>query len=59
MVSTNVENILRLTSAERLDEGGHAFDDFVVWEGNPLRGEGSVVLALQAGEIGMCWPDEK
>ncbi|KAE8140535.1 hypothetical protein BDV38DRAFT_290241 [Aspergillus pseudotamarii] len=32
--------------------------DFVVWEGDPLRGEGSVVVSVQdGGEIADCWPD--
>ncbi|TDZ29972.1 hypothetical protein C8035_v003550 [Colletotrichum spinosum] len=65
LVSANFDEILRLKA-----HGEHATDideqqvrkryegDFVVWDGNPLKGEGSVVLTVQDdGKIGDCWPD--
>lgn len=52
LVSGNLEKILGL-------EKPADADDFVIWEGNPLRGEGSVVLSVEAGgQISTCWPDE-
>ncbi|KAF2173470.1 hypothetical protein M409DRAFT_48443 [Zasmidium cellare ATCC 36951] len=58
LVSTNIEEILRLKST-KLKPSSHALGDFVVWEGNPLRGEGSVVLSVhEDGGVGACWPDE-
>lgn len=61
LVSTNLEDIL----GTRSNEKGHYeplaqpyTGDFVVWEGNPLRGEGSVVVAAhEGGKIADCWPD--
>lgn len=58
LVSTNLEDIL----GTRSNEEGHYelpyTGDFVVWDGNPLRGEGSVVVAVQeGGKISDCWPD--
>ncbi|OHF03931.1 amidohydrolase [Colletotrichum orchidophilum] len=65
LVSTNFDEILGLNSATRVSgESGDVLaektysGDFVVWDGNPLNGEGSVVLAVQSdGKIGDCWPD--
>ncbi|GKT46210.1 uncharacterized protein ColSpa_06391 [Colletotrichum spaethianum] len=61
LVSTNFEQILGLerstqeTNASAIKKYA---GDFVVWDGNPLRGEGSVVLSVQDdGKIGDCWPD--
>ena len=49
LVAGNVEKILGLEKSE----------DFVVWEGNPFKGEGSVVVSVEeGGVIGNCWPDE-
>ncbi|PYI36280.1 amidohydrolase [Aspergillus indologenus CBS 114.80] len=56
LVSTNLEEILGLRRAGSAEEA--YVGDFVVWEGNPLRGEGSVVVSvLEGGEIADCWPD--
>ncbi|RAH69774.1 amidohydrolase [Aspergillus aculeatinus CBS 121060] len=61
LVSTNLEEILglRLGQSARGEGEGKAYvGDFVVWEGNPLRGEGSVVVSvLEGGEVADCWPD--
>ncbi|PLB50380.1 hypothetical protein P170DRAFT_454922 [Aspergillus steynii IBT 23096] len=56
LVSTNIEDILGVR--ERNTGGSQAYGDLVVWEGDPLRGEGSVVLSIQEdGRIADCWPD--
>ncbi|KAJ0341717.1 hypothetical protein COL154_007776 [Colletotrichum chrysophilum] len=60
LVSTNFNKILGLEEYRKGDSpaGNKYSGDFVVWEGNPLRGEGSVVLSVQDdGKIGDCWPD--
>ncbi|KAI8279499.1 hypothetical protein K4K59_008942 [Colletotrichum sp. SAR11_240] len=60
LVSTNLNKILGLEKYRKKDgpAGNKYSGDFVVWEGNPLRGEGSVVLSVQDdGKIGDCWPD--
>ncbi|KXH68906.1 amidohydrolase [Colletotrichum salicis] len=65
LVSSNFDEILGLNSNLQVsDKSGDAIaenaflGDFVVWDGNPLKGEGSVVLAVQSdGKIGDCWPD--
>ncbi|KAI8151028.1 hypothetical protein K4K49_007133 [Colletotrichum sp. SAR 10_70] len=60
LVSTNFNKILGLEGYREEDSpaGNKYTGDFVVWEGNPLRGEGSVVLSVQDdGKIGDCWPD--
>ncbi|KAJ3948759.1 hypothetical protein N0V92_013015 [Colletotrichum tropicale] len=60
LVSTNFKKILGLREfpKERYPVETKFSGDFVVWEGNPLRGEGSVVLSVQDdGKIGDCWPD--
>ncbi|KAI8252654.1 hypothetical protein K4K58_007742 [Colletotrichum sp. SAR11_239] len=60
LVSTNFNKILGLEGYREEDSpaGNKYSEDFVVWEGNPLRGEGSVVLSVQDdGKIGDCWPD--
>ncbi|KAI8201208.1 hypothetical protein K4K53_007253 [Colletotrichum sp. SAR 10_77] len=60
LVSTNFNKILGLEGYREEDSpaGNKYSGDFVVWEGNPLRGEGSVVLSVQDdGKIGDCWPD--
>ncbi|KAH8588359.1 amidohydrolase-domain-containing protein [Bisporella sp. PMI_857] len=71
LVSDNILEILRLDGRsgvghreDKRDEvgadGGKGMygGDFVVWSGNPLRGEGSVVLSVQDdGKIADCWPD--
>ncbi|KAM3066376.1 hypothetical protein ACMFMG_003117 [Clarireedia jacksonii] len=46
LVSTNIEKILDLDVSE----------DFVVWEGDPLQLGASVVLSIEGGKIGTCWP---
>ncbi|KAH7136829.1 hypothetical protein B0J13DRAFT_449046 [Dactylonectria estremocensis] len=57
LVSTNIESILGTLPDEDQGQGGYD-GDFVVWEGDPLRGEGSVVVAVQSdGKISDCWPD--
>ncbi|KAE8361967.1 hypothetical protein BDV27DRAFT_160194 [Aspergillus caelatus] len=61
LVSTNIEAILG-TGSKKTGIGGEKAlgytGDFVVWEGDPLRGEGSVVVSIQDGEeIADCWPD--
>ncbi|RAK95545.1 uncharacterized protein BO80DRAFT_393724, partial [Aspergillus ibericus CBS 121593] len=55
LVSSNIEQILGL------DRAGNENDvyngDLVLWEGNPLRGEGSVVVAVREdGAVADCWP---
>ncbi|KAF7556433.1 hypothetical protein G7Z17_g1401 [Cylindrodendrum hubeiense] len=61
LVSTNIDAILGTSTtldAHQGVSGQHYKGDFVVWEGDPLRGEGSVVLAIQDdGKIADCWPD--
>ncbi|KAL2878408.1 hypothetical protein SGCOL_006382 [Colletotrichum sp. CLE4] len=65
LVSTNFDEILGLKSNFQASDksgdtiaGNTSLGDFVVWDGNPLNGEGSVVLAVQSdGKIGDCWPD--
>lgn len=52
LVSTNIEKILGLHSEYQIGDS-----EFVVWEGDPLRGEGSVVAAVQDGLVADCWPD--
>ncbi|KAL3478475.1 hypothetical protein BJX99DRAFT_269153 [Aspergillus californicus] len=55
LVSSNIELALGIS---KLSEGPYA-SDFVLWEGDPLRGEGSVVVAIQDdGAVGDCWPDD-
>ncbi|KAH7126027.1 hypothetical protein EDB81DRAFT_860673 [Dactylonectria macrodidyma] len=57
LVSTNIETILGIFSDREKGRGGY-HGDFVVWEGDPLRGEGSVVVTVQSdGKISDCWPD--
>ena len=61
LVSTNLEEIL-LLRGKSLDldslPTGQYVGDIVIWEGNPLRGEGTPVLTVQDdGHIGDCWPD--
>lgn len=51
LVSTNIEIILETRSKEKTETESGATGqvysgDFVIWEGDPLRGEGSVVVAL-------------
>jgi imidazolonepropionase-like amidohydrolase len=54
-VSSNLESILGL---QRVGSEGKR-GDFVVWEGNPLRGEGSVVASVSdRGVVVDCWPDD-
>jgi len=50
-VSRNIEEILGLEVEEKTR-------DWVLWEGNPLGGAGSVVLTMD-GEEGVvsCWPE--
>lgn len=62
LVSTNIEKILGLdkkNSDKNSMSDGRLYDgDFVVWDGNPLKGEGSVIAAIQDdGKVGYCWPD--
>ncbi|PYI08675.1 hypothetical protein BO78DRAFT_395534 [Aspergillus sclerotiicarbonarius CBS 121057] len=56
LVSSNIEQILGLGHA--VNDTDAYKGDFVLWEGNPLRGEGSVVVAVREdGGIADCWPD--
>lgn len=66
LVSVNIEKILRIgRKGKDVDRNGSGDGkgviyggDFVIWEGNPLKGEGSVVVAVQDdGKVGDCWPD--
>ncbi|OGM48614.1 hypothetical protein ABOM_001970 [Aspergillus bombycis] len=61
LVSTNIEAILGTRSGKAANSGENSqryTGDFVVWEGNPLRGEGSVVVSVQDGvSVVDCWPD--
>lgn len=58
LVSTNIEDILGLRPAQNRPGIQGYSGDLVVWDGNPLRGEGSVVVSIQGdGEIADCWPD--
>ena len=52
LVSRNIEDILGL----KVDEEKR---DFVIFEGNPLSGGASVVLAVDGddGEVATCWPE--
>jgi hypothetical protein len=64
LVSTNIEKILRIGKkgkAEAVSGVRQVYEgDFVVWSGNPLKGEGSVVVAVQDdGMVGDCWPDSE
>jgi hypothetical protein len=54
-VSSNLERILGVQHVGgESNRGG-----FVVWEGNPLRGEGSVVASVSDGGVVVdCWPDD-
>lgn len=50
LVSSNIDTIFGA------DEKGDG--DFVLWEGNPLRGEGVVVVSVKGdGEVSDCWPE--
>ncbi|GKZ36169.1 hypothetical protein AbraIFM66950_007076 [Aspergillus brasiliensis] len=56
LVSSNIEQILGMDRA--VTDGDIYKSDLVVWDGNPLRGEGSVVVAVhQDGGVVDCWPD--
>ncbi|OHW90077.1 carbohydrate esterase family 9 protein [Colletotrichum incanum] len=61
LVSTNFDAILGLERSSHEAKASVVSKysgDFVVWDGNPLRGEGSVILSVQDdGKIGDCWPD--
>ncbi|KAL2853616.1 hypothetical protein BJX68DRAFT_274777 [Aspergillus pseudodeflectus] len=54
LVSSNLESILGL---QRVGSEGKR-GAFVVWEGNPLRGEGSVVASVSDRGVVDCWPDD-
>ncbi|KAL4905465.1 hypothetical protein BDW74DRAFT_177835 [Aspergillus multicolor] len=57
LVSTNIETILGLGSEAEEDSGGYN-GDFVLWEGNPLRGDGAVVASVKEdGRVNDCWPE--
>ncbi|KAL4788813.1 hypothetical protein BDV19DRAFT_397964 [Aspergillus venezuelensis] len=60
LVSINIERILGLTNVAGVDGDKDGYSgDLVVWEGNPLRGGGSVAVSLtRDGKIGDCWPDD-
>lgn len=50
LVAGNVERILGLEPS----------GDFVVWEGDPLKGEGSVVGSFEEdGVVGSWWPEDR
>jgi hypothetical protein len=54
-VSSNLERILGVQHVR----GKSNRSDFVVWEGNPLKGEGSVVASVRDGDVVVdCWPDD-
>jgi imidazolonepropionase-like amidohydrolase len=61
LVSTNIEIILGIWPKAKVANSakGQVYSgDFVIWEGDPLRGEGSVVVSVQDdGKIADCWPD--
>ncbi|KAL0932710.1 carbohydrate esterase family 9 protein (amidohydrolase) [Colletotrichum truncatum] len=67
LVSTNFDKILGLANDKEPGYGARErpieknyTGDFVVWNGNPLRGEGSVVVTVQDdGKVGDCWPDHE
>ncbi|KAL3452023.1 hypothetical protein BJX65DRAFT_320790 [Aspergillus insuetus] len=55
LVSSNLERILGVQHVGGESKRG----GFVVWEGNPLRGEGSVVASVSDGGVVVdCWPDD-
>ncbi|KAJ0425611.1 amidohydrolase [Aspergillus carlsbadensis] len=57
LVSSNLERILGLQHVE--ERNSRSRGGFVVWEGNPLRGEGSVVASVsESGVVVDCWPDD-
>ncbi|KAL4946520.1 hypothetical protein BDV06DRAFT_233118 [Aspergillus oleicola] len=60
LVSVNIERILGLKGETSGGSDGYRYTGgLVVWEGNPLRGEGSVVVSLtEYAGIGDCWPDD-
>ncbi|KAL4745888.1 hypothetical protein BDW72DRAFT_210934 [Aspergillus terricola var. indicus] len=50
LVSSSIGTIFRVD--EKVD------GDFVLWEGNPLGGEGAVVVSVKGdGEVSDCWPE--
>lgn len=56
LVSSNIERILRLDRA--INDSQAYIGDLVLWDGNPLHGEGSVVVAVgEDGGVTDCWPD--
>lgn len=56
LVSTNFDKILGLEYDHLKDSKGAR--NLVLWDGNPLRGEGSVVISItDEGEVGDCLPD--
>ena len=59
LASTNLEEILLLRGRDQDIAQNNVYQgDFVVWEGNPLRGEGTPVLTVRDdGETADCWPD--
>jgi hypothetical protein len=60
LVSTNIERILGAgPQGQGPETSRQAYTGgFVVWEGNPLRGEAPVVVSVHDdGRIADCWPD--
>lgn len=56
LVSTNFDKILKLKDDHRKHH--ERAGNFVLWDGNPLNGEGSVVITItDEGKIGDCLPD--
>ncbi|KAH7066491.1 hypothetical protein FB567DRAFT_542242 [Paraphoma chrysanthemicola] len=57
LVSWNFDSILRLSASDVAVEG-YFRHDWVLWEGNPVKGEGSVVLSVDSDRIvGDCLPN--
>ncbi|KAJ8107283.1 hypothetical protein OPT61_g8972 [Boeremia exigua] len=56
LVSTNFNKILSLDDEDA--HGNEILSNVVLWDGNPLRGEGSVVISItDKGKVGDCLPD--
>ncbi|KAL4813880.1 hypothetical protein BDW67DRAFT_177546 [Aspergillus spinulosporus] len=50
LVSSNIETIIGANNT--------GYGDFVLWEGNPLSGEGAVVVSVREdGKVRDCWPE--
>lgn len=60
IVSRNIDTIVGTITTQEENQGASSRNyqrDFLVWEGNPLKGEGTVVLVIKNdGKISNCWP---